>query len=106
MSATDLVSVLAIFRRIGVPERLSIILEGESLFNDGTAIVLFRIVLGVVAAGAVQNAFLVAGQFVVVVLGAVALGAAVGFLASKLLSRINDYLVETSVTLVVAYGTS
>jgi CPA1 family monovalent cation:H+ antiporter len=105
MSATDPVSVLAIFRKIGAPKRLSVILEGESLFNDGTAIVLFRIVLAIVLAGAVENTAQAVGQFVLVVLGAVALGAVVGFTVSLILSRVNDYLVETSLTLIVAYGT-
>jgi CPA1 family monovalent cation:H+ antiporter len=105
MSATDPVSVLAVFRKIGAPRRLSVILEGESLFNDGTSIVLFRIVLATVVAGAVGNAVVTAGQFVLVVLGAVVLGVAVGFIVSMLLSRVNDYLVETSMTLIVAYGT-
>ena len=105
MSATDPVSVLAIFRKIGAPQRLSVILEGESLFNDGTAIVLYRIVLGIVIAGAVENVVLTIGEFLLVVLGGIALGAAVGFVVSRLLVHVNDYLVETAVTLVVAYGT-
>jgi monovalent cation:H+ antiporter, CPA1 family len=105
MSATDPVSVLAIFRSIGAPKRLSVVLEGESLFNDGTSIVLFRIVLSIVLAGTVGNVFSTIGQFLIVVLGAVAMGAIIGFAASALLSRVNDYLVETSITLIVAYGT-
>ena len=105
MSATDPVSVLAIFRKIGAPRRLSVILEGESLFNDGTSIVLFRIVLGVVVAGALTDAMATVVQFVVVVLGAVILGAAVGYLVSAIIARMNDYLVETTATLILAYGT-
>src|SRR5215203_1592140 len=105
MSATDPVSVLAIFRKIGAPRRLSVILEGESLFNDGTAIVLFRIVLTIVVAQAVGSVVGSIGQFFVVVLGALALGAAIGYLVSAMISRVDDYLVETTVTLVVAYGT-
>jgi CPA1 family monovalent cation:H+ antiporter len=105
MSATDPVSVLAIFRKIGAPRRLSVILEGESLFNDGTSIVLFRIVLGIIAASALTNPLTTVVQFVVVVLGAVLLGAAIGYLVSAVISRINDYLVETTATLVLAYGT-
>ena len=105
MSATDPVSVLAIFRKIGAPRRLSVILEGESLFNDGTSIVVFRIVLGIIAASALTNPLNTVIQFSVVVLGAVLLGAAIGYLVSAIISRINDYLVETTATLVLAYGT-
>lgn len=105
VAATDPVSVLAIFRQIAAPRRLSVILEGESLFNDGTALVLFRIVLGVVFSATMADPLSTVGQFVVVVLGALALGAAVGYLVSLLLARVNDYLIETTFTLVVAYGT-
>jgi CPA1 family monovalent cation:H+ antiporter len=48
ISATDPVSVLALFKKLGAPERLSVIIEGESLLNDGTAVVIFRILLGIV----------------------------------------------------------
>lgn len=105
MSATDPVSVLAIFRQIGAPKRLSVILEGESLFNDGTSIVVFRIVLAIVIAHTVGNVVLTIEEFLLVVLGAVALGAVIGFVVSALLTRVNDYLVETAMTMVVAYGT-
>lgn len=105
VSATDPVSVLAIFKQLGAPRRLATILEGESLFNDGTALVLFRIVLGVVLTGAMGDTVLTIEQFILVVLGALVLGALVGYVASFLLSRVNDYLIETAVTLVVAYGT-
>ncbi|HEY0069208.1 MAG TPA: Na+/H+ antiporter [Chloroflexia bacterium] len=105
VSATDPVSVLAIFKQLGAPRRLATILEGESLFNDGTALVLFRIVLGVVLTGAMGDTVLTIAQFILVVLGALVLGGLVGYVASFLLSRVNDYLIETAVTLVVAYGT-
>src|SRR5437764_12543071 len=79
MSATDPVSVLAIFRQIGAPRRLSVILEGESLFNDGTSLVLFRIMLAAILAQRMGDPVTTIGQFVLVVLGAVVLGAAVGY---------------------------
>jgi monovalent cation:H+ antiporter, CPA1 family len=105
MSATDPVSVLAVFRQLGAPRRLSVILEGESLFNDGTSLVLFRIVLGVVLAGVSAEPTSTVLQFVIVVFGGLALGALTGFAVSLLLSRLDDYLVETTLTLVAAYGT-
>ena len=52
ISATDPVSVIALFRRLGVPSRLTTLVDAESLFNDGTAAVLFAIVLAAVADGA------------------------------------------------------
>lgn len=105
MSATDPVSVLAIFRQLGAPRRLSVILEGESLFNDGTSLVIFRIVLGIVVAGTAFDPVATAGQFLFVVAGGLALGAIVGFVVSLLHTRVNDYLIETTMTVVVAYGT-
>src|SRR3954447_21599252 len=90
MSATDPVSVLAIFRQIGAPRRLSVVLEGESLFNDGTSLVIFRIVLGIAVAGTVFNGFATVGQFLFVVVGGLVLGVAVGFVVSLLHTRVND----------------
>src|SRR5512143_3721031 len=51
VSATDPVAVVALFRRLGVPRRLQVLLEGESLFNDGTAIVMFNLMLSIAVAG-------------------------------------------------------
>jgi len=105
VSATDPVSVLAIFRRLGAPRRLSTIVEGESLFNDGTSLVIFRIVLGAVMIHRVGDVVITVEQFLVVVLGGLAFGLLVGYAVSLAMSRLNDYLVETTMTLVVAYGT-
>ena len=51
IAATDPVAVIALFRTIGVPKRLQVLLEGESLLNDGTAIVLFNLMLGIALTG-------------------------------------------------------
>jgi CPA1 family monovalent cation:H+ antiporter len=104
VAATDPVAVVAAFKALGAPMRLRTIIEGESLFNDGTALVLFRLVLGLMLAPTFD---LGAGltQFVVVILGGGVLGVATGYLVAQLLRRINDYLVETVLTVILAYGT-
>jgi CPA1 family monovalent cation:H+ antiporter len=104
ISATDPVSVLATFRQLGADRRLAVIVEGESLFNDGTALVLFRLVLGVVIAGSVSVAG-TAIAFIVSIAGGILLGLGVGYLAALALRHIDDYLVEITTTVLLAYGT-
>jgi len=103
IAATDPVSVVGIFRRIGAPKRLEVLLEGESLFNDGTAIVLFGIALGALGTGEfdiVQGAI----DFIIVGGGGVLVGLILGVLAIPLLARIDDHLVETTLTTLLAFG--
>jgi CPA1 family monovalent cation:H+ antiporter len=104
ISATDPVSVMAILRQIGINKRLSAILEGESLFNDGTAVVLFQLMLSVAVSGAAFSLPTMLTDFLVEVLGGGALGLAVGYVASKVISYFDDYLLELMLTTVVAYG--
>jgi len=111
LAATDPVSVLALVKTLGAPKRLSVLIEGESLFNDGTAVVLFNILLvttlavlsGVdVSLMAIVTAGL--GEFLVVVfVGAVA-GLLCGLLANWLLHQSEDHLVEIAITLALAFG--
>src|SRR5262249_51568591 len=86
ISATDPVAVVALFREVGVPRRLATLVEGESLLNDGTAIVLFRVMEGLLATGAVTVGVGLhgAGEFVLVALGGVAVGCA-SMLGARLL---------------------
>ena len=103
ISATDPVSVVALFRVLGVPKRLAVLLEGESLLNDGTAIVLFNLVL----VSALTGSFSLLGglvDFVRVAVGGVALGLGLGWLTSRVIARIDDYLIETALTAVLAFG--
>jgi CPA1 family monovalent cation:H+ antiporter len=103
ISATDPVAVVAVFRALGVPRRLAVLLEGESLLNDGTAIVLFQLALAAALTGGfapLQG--LVA--FVTVSAGGVLLGLALGWLTARLIARLDDYLIETTLTTVLAYG--
>jgi len=111
LAATDPVSVLALVRSLGAPKRLAVLLEGESLFNDGTAIVLFNIILGTtllaLAGGSIEvGGILTAGiaDFLVVV----AVGAVVGFIcgmvANHLLHQSEDHLVEIALTVALSFG--
>jgi len=108
ISATDPVSVLALFKQAGLPARLTTIVEGESLFNDGTAVVVFRIMLGVVAGASAASpiglAWTALTDFTIAVLGGVAVGALAGFVASRLTAQFDDHLLEISLTAIAAYG--
>ena len=103
IAATDPVSVVAIFRRLGAPKRLEVLLESESLFNDGTAIVLFSLALEAFGSG-VFNLFSAATDFVRVAGGGILVGLALGWLISRLVAQVDDYLVETTLTTVLAFG--
>lgn len=103
ISATDPVSVAATFKELGVPRRLAYIVEGESLFNDGMAIVLYRILILMMLTGAFSLLGNIA-RFVIVVAGGGLLGLAAGYLFSFLMRRIDDHLIEITLTTVLAYG--
>ena len=105
VSATDPVSVIALFRSIGVPRRLQVLLEGESLFNDGTAIVLFHLVVALAVSEVARfNWMSSLVEFIRISGGGVLVGLLLGTLISQLISRIDDYLIETTLTSVLAYS--
>jgi monovalent cation:H+ antiporter, CPA1 family len=104
VSATDPVSVIALFRQMGIDKRLTMILEGESLFNDGTAVVLFKIMLGIIISGGQFAPVDTIGSFFAVVLGGAALGSLMGYVASRVTSAFDDHLLEITLTMVTAYG--
>lgn len=103
IAATDPVSVVAIFRKLGVPKRLSVLIEGESLFNDGTAIVLFNLIL-VVALTGKFNLLISLGDFLRVSVGGILTGLLLGWGISWLIARVDDYLIETTLTTILAFG--
>jgi CPA1 family monovalent cation:H+ antiporter len=102
-AATDPISVLAIFKDLPVSKRLSVIVEGESLFNDGTAAVMFGIIVAAASSGQMSIG---AGirDFFVVVLGGAAVGLLFGYAVSKVTERIDEPRIEITLTTVLAYG--
>lgn len=103
IAATDPISVVALFRALGVPKRMSVLIEGESLFNDGTAIVLFSLMLTVALTGKF-NLLDSLSSFIRVSVGGIVVGLVLGWLVSRLIARVDDYLIETTLTTVLAFG--
>ncbi|MDF5733438.1 MAG: cation:proton antiporter [Rhizonema sp. PD38] len=105
LSATDPVSVTALFRELGIDKRLTTLIEGESLFNDGMAVVAFSFLMALslgTSKWGIQP--LLVNFFTVIGIGIV-VGGAIGFGISFLTQRFDSPLVEQSLTLVSAYGT-
>jgi CPA1 family monovalent cation:H+ antiporter len=102
VSATDPAAVVATFKRLTVPPALSTMVDGESLLNDGTGLVLFAIAVGAVYAPVTPL------EAVVTFSGTVALsvliGLVTGFIAARLIGAVGDHLIELTITVVLAYG--
>lgn len=103
ISATDPVSVIATFKESKVHGRLRMLIESESLLNDGTAAVAFIAVLGVLAGGH-QTLLSIGGALIVTIIGGVLIGGIIAVLFMLLAGRTPDYLVEITFTTLVAYG--
>ena len=103
ISATDPVSVIATFREAGVTGRLRLLVESESLLNDGTVAVLYGVALSIIAGSDVSPGN-VAARFFATVTGALLCGAAVGGAVMLLVGRTDDHLIEITFSTVGAYG--
>ena len=103
VAATDPVAVTAVFRFLRVGPRLTTLIEGESLFNDGTAIALYTGLLGLVVADRFELVN-VGGLFLFKVVGGAGVGALLGFIAARITRYADDHLIEMTLSTALAYG--
>jgi monovalent cation:H+ antiporter, CPA1 family len=103
VAATDPVAVIATFRRLGVSRRLATLVEGESLANDGTALVLFSATVASISGG--SSIAQTAESVVIAVVASVGIGLAAGWLASSLMALVEDLAIELTISIAAAYGT-
>jgi monovalent cation:H+ antiporter, CPA1 family len=113
---TDAVSVVAVFDELGAPERLSTVVESESLLNDGVGVVVFTAVLAVAVEASQRGVdpaeFTSAAEFaqtvgvgiVVASFGGLAVGAAAGYLTYRAMVAVSDVMLAVALTVVLAYG--
>ncbi len=103
VSATDPVAVVAVFRGLNTPARLAVIVEGESLINDGVAITLYTVAIGL-ATSSGANLLGAIGLFGWQVIGGVGIGVVLGLVAARLSTAVDDHLIEMTLSTALAYG--
>jgi CPA1 family monovalent cation:H+ antiporter len=102
VSPTDPIAATAIARRLGVPRKLVTIVEGESLVNDGTGLVLYRVAVAAVVTGSF-SAFYTTGLFAVAVFGGIAVGLSVGWIVRQIRLRLDNPPAEITISLLTGY---
>lgn len=103
VAATDPVAVVSTFRQLGSPRRLATLIESESLFNDGTALVVFTVAVQAVLGPVTPGGIVV--QVVTVIAFSTIVGLVAGWVASRLIAAVDDHLVELTLSVGAAYGT-
>jgi CPA1 family monovalent cation:H+ antiporter len=98
----DVVAPLAIARRLGLPRRILVVLEGEGLANDATALILYRFAVMAISTGAFSLPK-AGGTFFAIIIGEVLFGAAVGWLSLRARHRARDPQVEITLSLITPY---
>jgi CPA1 family monovalent cation:H+ antiporter len=103
IAATDPIAVMAMFKSLGAPKRLTVLIEGESLLNDGTGIVFLTLSLSLVAGNRVAAGGLVLDFITIVGMGVI-IGTAVGLAVSQVIRQVDDPMIEITLTTIAAYG--
>jgi len=104
LASTDPVAVAALARRLSLPPRVQALVQAESLFNDATSLLLFRVALSVAIAGGVVSWGRTLAEFAILAGGGVAVGAVIAGGAFLIRRRTEDPVLETVVALVTPYG--
>jgi NhaP-type Na+/H+ or K+/H+ antiporter/CRP-like cAMP-binding protein len=104
--ATDPVAVVALLKELGASKKLSTLVESESMLNDGTAIVVFMVLIGIITGTSDGNIGMATLEFVRVAVGGTLIGLIIGWLVSEWLKRVfNDPLFEITIIVAAAYLT-
>jgi CPA1 family monovalent cation:H+ antiporter len=103
VAATDPIAVVGLFRHLNAPARLRVLVEGESLLNDGTSIVLFTLILAFVSGVATSASDLLV-RFASIVGAGALVGAVIGVAASRVIARVDDAMIEITLTTIAAWG--
>src|SRR3954471_6107900 len=104
LASTDPVAVTALARRLALPPRVQALIQAESLFNDATSLLLFRVALSVAIAGGAVSASRTAAEFTILAGGGIAVGAVIAGGAFLIRRRTEDPVLETVIALVTPYG--
>ncbi|MDQ6635045.1 MAG: cation:proton antiporter, partial [Gemmatimonadota bacterium] len=103
IAATDPVAVTALFREVSAPRRLHVLVESESLLNDGTSIVFLTLMLAYFA-GDEPTTMALVGGFVRIAGGGALVGLVIGWIVAHIRTRLDDAAIEITLTTIAAYG--
>ncbi|MFF1681080.1 Na+/H+ antiporter [Streptomyces sp. NPDC058256] len=104
LASTDPVAVTALGRRLALPPKVQVLVQAESLFNDATSLVLFRVAVSVAVASAAASWGSAAGEFALLAGGGTVIGAAVAGVVALIRRRTEDPVLETVIALVTPYA--